>query len=509
MAIDAQPALFLFLLLLFPLLLFVIKKAVQKPKKNLPPSPPKLPFIGNLHQLGSLPHQSLCQLSKKYGSVMLLHLGYVPTVVVSSAEAAREVLKVHDLSSCSRPSLDGPRKLTYNYLDLAFSPYGEYWREIRKICVLELFSVKRVLSYRSIREEEVTKLINSISNHSSSSPGTPVNLTDKLYALTAEIIFRIAFGTTFQGSDFAQEKFHDVVLEAEATLGGFSAAEYFPYVGWIVDKISGLQQRRERVFHELDHFFQRVIDDHLSPERTKQEHEDIIDVLLKIVKEQTGFGAALLTEKNIKAVLLNMFLGGVDTGAITMEWAMAELAKRPSLMKKAQDEVRTRIGNKGKVSESDIDQFPYLKMIVKETFRLHPPAPLLLPRETISHFTVNGYEIQPKTILQVNAWAIGRDPSCWKDPEEFIPERFMDSSIDFKGQHFELLPFGSGRRVCPAIYLGTTTVELGLANLLYSFDWKLPDGIKEQKDINMDEAAGLSLTVSKKTALNLVPEKHL
>ncbi|XP_062110461.1 cytochrome P450 71B37-like [Humulus lupulus] len=509
MAMAAQPVLLVSLFLLFlPLLIFMIKKFARKQNKNLPPFPPKLPFIGNLHQLGSLPHQSSCQLSKKYGSVMLFHLGNVPVVVVSSAEAAKQVMKTRDLSSCSRPQLHGPRQLTYNYQDLAFSPYGEYWREIRKICVLELFSVKRVLSYQSVREEEVTKLINSISHHSSSSPGAPVDLTEKLFNLTASIILRTAFGTTFKDANFSDEKFHYIVQEVAAIMGTFSAAEYFPYVGWIVDKLSGLEQRRERIFHQIDHFFQRVIDEHLSLGREKQDHEDIIDVLLKIVKEQTGFEAASLTVDNIKAVLLNMFLGGVDTGAITMVWAMAELAKRPEMMKKAQDEVRACIGDKGKVTETDTDQLQYLKMIVKETFRLHPPAPTLVARETMSHFTINGYEIKPKTLIQVNAWAIGRDPKSWKDPEEFIPERFVNSSIDFKGQHFELLPFGSGRRVCPANYMGTTIIELGLANLLYSFDWKLPDGMKEQ-DINMEEIAGHSLTISKRTALKLVPEKHI
>ncbi|XP_030496978.2 cytochrome P450 71B37 [Cannabis sativa] len=509
MAIDAQPALLVsLLLLLFPLLIILIKKTAHKQNKNLPPSPPKLPFIGNLHQLGSLPHQSLCQLSKKYGSVMLIHLGNVPNVVISSAEAAKQVMKTHDLSSCSRPQLHGPKQLTYNFQDSAFCPYGEYWREIRKICVLELFSVKRVNSYRSVREEEFTKLINSISHHSSSCPGAPVDLTEKLFTLTASIIFRTAFGTTFQDAKFSHENFHGIVQEVETIMGTFCAAEYFPYVGWIVDKLSGLEQRRERIFHKMDNFFQRVIDDHLSSGREKKEHEDIVDVLLKIVKDQAGFQAASLTINNVKGVLLNMFLGGVDTGAITMVWAMAELIKRPKLLKKAQDEVRTCIGNKGKVLETDLDQLQYLNMIIKETFRLHPPAPLLLARETMSHFTVNGYEINPKTMIQVNAWAIGRDPNSWKDPEEFIPERFEDSSIDFKGQHFELLPFGSGRRACPAIYMGTTIVQLGLANLLYSFDWKLPDGMKEQ-DINMDEFAGYSITISKRTPLKLVPEKHL
>ncbi|XP_030498931.2 LOW QUALITY PROTEIN: cytochrome P450 71B34 [Cannabis sativa] len=505
--IEAPPALLVSVLLLFPLLIALIQKCVQKQNKNLPPSPPKLPFIGNLHQLGSLPHQSLCQLSKKYGSVMLLHLGNVPSVIISSAEAAKQVMKTHDLSSCSRPQLHGPKQLTYNFQDLAFSPYGKYWRELRKIYVLEVFSVKRVNSYNQlVREEEVAKLVNSISHHSSSSPGAAVDLTKKLYALTASIIFRTAFGTTFKDSKFSEEKLYKILEEVVISVGSFCAAEYFPYVGWIVDKLSGLQRRRDRTFHEMDGFFQRVIDDHLSPGREKQEHEDIVDVLLKIVKEQTGFGAISLTINNIKAVLLDMFVGGIDTAAITMVWAMAELVRRPKLMKKAQDEVRTFIGNKGNVSECDIEQLQYLKMIMKETLRLHPPAAIIVPRETMSHFTVNGYDINPKTMIQVNAWAIGRDPNSWKDPEEFIPERFEDSPIDFKGQHFELLPFGSGRRTCPAMYMGTTIVQLGLANLLYSFDWKLPDGMKEQ-DINMDEFAGFSLTISKRTPLKLVPEK--
>ena len=293
----------LFSLLLLIVLLLVKKKLARKQNQNLPPSPPKLPIIGNLHQLGSLLHQSLWQLSKKHGPVMLLHLGSVPTVIISSAEAAKVALKIHDLDACSRPQLHGVRKLTYNYLDLAFSPYGEYWRELRKICVLELLSLKRVQSYRAIREEEVAKMINSIADHSLSSE-SPVNLTEKLFALTASTIFRVVLGATFQGSDFDHSKFHEVIQEAESTLGSFYTAEYFPYVGWIIDELSGLPKRHEKIFRELDHFFQRVIDDHLNVGRREQEHEDIIDVLLKIVKEKAGFGSTLLTESNIKALLL-------------------------------------------------------------------------------------------------------------------------------------------------------------------------------------------------------------
>ena len=188
-----------------------------------------------------------------------------------------------------------------------------------------------------------------------------------------------------------------------------------------------------------------------------------------------------------------------------MVWAMAELIRNPRAMKKAQDEIRSCIGNKGKVAESDIDQLEFLRVVVKETLRLHPPVPLLIPRETMSHFKLNGYDIEPKTRMQVNVWGIGRDPKIWKDPEEFWPERFIDSSVDFKGQHFEFLPFGAGRRGCPGIYMGTTLVELALANLLYCFDLKLPNGTKEE-DVDMEEAAGQ--TVYKKLALRLVPIIH-
>ncbi|XP_022775609.1 cytochrome P450 71B36-like [Durio zibethinus] len=495
------PFLFLALLLLFK------KKTdqVKKELKRLPPSPPRLPILGNLHQLGALPHSSLCQLSRKYGPVLLLQLGRVPVVIVSSAEAAREVLKFNDLACCSRPQLAGAGRLSYNYLDVAFSPYSEYWREIRKICVLELFSVKRVKSFRFVREDEVASLMDSISQLSSSE--TPVNVTEKVFSLTGSIIFRTAFGKCFQGSEFDRTKFYELVHDAETVAGRFSADEYFPGLGWILDRINGHNERVERVFHELDTLFQQVIDNHLKPRRTKPQ-EDIIDVMLRIEKEQIEDGHAWLTKNHIKAVLLNMFLGGVDTSALVVNWAMAELSRKPRLMKKAQDEVRRIVGKKGRVTETDLDQLLFLKMVIKETLRLHPPAPLLIARETMSHFKINGYNIYPKTLIQINAWAIARDPQYWKNPEEFSPERFIDNTVDFKGQHFEFLPFGTGRRGCPALYMGTVTSELLLANLLYCFDWKLPGGMKEA-DINMEELAGHCLTLSKKTPVLLVPVKYL
>ena len=291
------------LILLVPLLLLFRKKSQAKKELNrLPPSPPKLPILGNLYQLGELPHRSLRQLSQKYGPVLLLHLGRIPVVVVSSAEAARDVLKVHDLAACSRPMLNGIGKLTYNFLDVAFSPYSEYWRELRKIYVLELFSVKRVKSFRFLREEEVSSLMNSISQ-SSSSATHPLNITEKIFSFAGSITFRTTFGKSFRGSDFDSDKFNELVHATAIVAGAVSAEEYFPGFGWILDKINGHNERVDRVFNELDSFFEEVIDYHLKPGRAK-EHDDIIDVMLGIQKEQMEAGHDWLTKNHIKAVLL-------------------------------------------------------------------------------------------------------------------------------------------------------------------------------------------------------------
>ncbi|CAH8279981.1 unnamed protein product [Arabidopsis lyrata] len=499
--------LLLFLPLLF--LIVILLVAVKHTKRQLrrqPPSPPGLPIIGNLHQLGELPHQSLWKLSKKYGPVMLLKLGRVPTVIVSSPETAKQVLKDYDLHCCSRPSLEGTRKLSYNYLDIAFSRFDDYWKELRRLCVKELFSTKRVKSIQPIKEAEMKKLIDSITE--SASQKTLVNLSDTFLSLNVNVVCKAAFGVNFQGTVLNNDKFQGLVHEALEMLGSFSASDFFPYIGWIFDWYTGLHARRERSVRDLDAFYEQMIDLHLQKNREESE-DDFVDLLLRLEKEEAVLGYGKLTRNHIKAILMNILLGGINTSAITMTWAMAELARNPRVMKKVQTEIRDQIGKNNKtriVSLDEINHLNYLKMVIKETCRLHPVAPLLVPREVTSEFHINGYTIQPKTRLHVNVWATGRDPEIWKDPEEFFPERFMDCDIDVKGQDFELLPFGSGRRICPAMYMGITTVEFGLANLLYQFDWKLPEGLAVE-DIYMDEASGL--TSHKKHDLLLVPVKSL
>nr|QWK52268.1 cytochrome P450 71B10-1 [Isatis tinctoria] len=490
-------------------LISILIAAVKHTKRRCrqPPSPPGLPIIGNLHQLGKLPHQSLWRLSKKYGPVMLLRLGRVPTVVVSSPETAKQVLKDHDLHCCSRPSVEGTRKLSYNYRDIAFSRFDDYWKALRKLCVQELFGTKRVNSIQPIKKMEMKKLITSVTE--SASEKSPVNLSEKFLSLNVNVVCKASFGVNFQGTVLNNENFQGLVHEAIEMLGSFSASDFFPYIGWIFDWFTGLHARRERCVRDLDAFYEQMIGLHIKKNREESTEEDFVDLLLRLEKEEAVLGYGKLTRNHIKAILMNILLGGINTSAITMTWTMAELARNPRVMKKVQSEIRDQIGKNKEariISLDETDQLNYLKMVIKETWRLHPVSPLLVPREVTSEFKINGYTIHPKTRLHVNTWAIGRDPEIWKDPEEFIPERFMDSDIDVKGQHFELLPFGGGRRICPAMYMGATTVEFGLANLLYQFDWKLPEGV-EVENIDMDEAFGL--TAHRKHDLLLVPVKAL
>ncbi|XP_061362178.1 cytochrome P450 71D9-like [Gastrolobium bilobum] len=203
----------------------------------------------------------------------------------------------------------------------------------------------------------------------------------------------------------------------------------------------------------------------------------------------------------VMGLIEDIFGAGSETSATTITWAMAEMIKNPRVMKKVQDEVREVFDEEGNPSESGIEKLKYLKSVVKETLRLHPPVALSLPRECRQACEIKGYHIPVKSKVIVNAWAIERDPNHWNEAERFYPERFIQSSCDYKGNNFEFIPFGVGRRICPGLTFGLINVEFPLALLMYHFDWKLPNGMKN-KDLDMTETFGL--TFGRKDNLYLI-----
>ncbi|XP_068640651.1 desmethyl-deoxy-podophyllotoxin synthase-like [Aristolochia californica] len=493
--------LFCFISFLFFLLNKSRRSKGQNPDQRLPPGPWKLPIIGNIHQLGSQLHKVLFSLSQRYGPLMHLQLGQISLLVVSSPEVAKEIMKTHDLIFSQRPHVLGSSILTYGNRDVINAPYGEYWRQLRKICIVELLSAKRVQSFSRVREEEVSSLIQSISILA----GSPINLSKMIFMLTNDIAARTVFGDRCS----EQELFKKAMDEAIKLVGGFDVADLF-HSSKLIRVISRSEQKFMKIHQRLDRVVSSIIEAHeeiksrkskrREEEEEEEDTEDLVDVLLRLQKH--GDREFDLSYTNIKAVIFDMFAAGTETSSTTMEWAMSQLIRKPRVMKKAQAEVRSVMKGKMNITENDIKEMSYLKLVIKETFRFCPPVPLLLPRESIEDCRINGYQIPKKTRVLVNCWAIGRDPNYWENPEDFEPERFLGSSVDFRGQNFEFIPFGAGRRGCPGISFGLAIIELTLANLLYHFDWQLPGGMRNE-DLDMNEAFGI--TMARKNSLIVVP----
>ncbi|CAL5405394.1 unnamed protein product [Camellia sinensis] len=495
---PSPPLLLAFLLFIFMVLKILIN--TTKPNSStskLPPGPSQLPLIGNIHQLAvsSLPHHTLTNLATKHGPLMHLLLGEVSTIVVSSPELAEQVMKTHDLVFAQRPYLLASRIVSYGSTNIGFSPYGEYWRQLRKICTTELLSSKRVETFRGIREEEVMNFVRDISSNT----GLAINLSKRIYSHTYGVTARAAFGKKNRD----QEEFMEAMDEVVALYGGFSVADMYPSVK-LLQVMSGMRRKLEKLHKRVDQILENIVNEHREKKTQREsgrgEAEDLVDVLLRVQKD--GELEFPLTDDNIKAVILDIFTAGSETSSGVVEWAMSEMLKNPELMKRAQAEVRHVFDRKRNIDETCLHELKYLNSIIKETMRLHPILPLLLPRESNEQCMINGYKIPVKTKVIVNAWAIGRDPKHWNEAEKFDPERFLNNAIDFKGVCFKYIPFGAGRRICPGIAFAIPNIELPLAQLLYHFNWKLLSGMK-QEELDMTETFGLASR--RKNDLQVIP----
>ncbi|KAJ1417592.1 Cytochrome P450 [Sesbania bispinosa] len=274
--------------------------------KNSPPSPPRIPLLGNLHQLGLFPHRTLQSLAQKYGPLMLLHCGKVPVLVVSSADAASMVMKTHDLVFCDRPGRKIFGILFYGFKDVTTAPYGEHWRQVRSVSVLHLLSNKRVQSFRRVREEETARMMEKIKECSSSS-SLAVNLSELCSTLTNDIICRVTLGKRCR--EEGGRKFQHLLLESMELLGAVCIGDYIPWLDWL-SKVNGMYGRAERVAKHLDEFIDEVIEEHINcrsknskdgyVDEDSEDQNDFVDVLLSIQKTNAiGFPIDRTTIKGL------------------------------------------------------------------------------------------------------------------------------------------------------------------------------------------------------------------
>ncbi|KAG6525146.1 hypothetical protein ZIOFF_015098 [Zingiber officinale] len=456
-------------------------------KFNLPPGPKPWPVIGNLHLIGPLTHQSLHALAKKHGPLMYLLLGSRPTVVGSSAAAARFFFKTHDLSFSDRPNTFVTKYTAYNSSDMVWSPYGPYWRQVRRLSLTELFSAKRLHSFSSIRVDEVHSLLRRIFDAS-----PQVVVKEFLFTFAFNVISRMAFGKQYIAQDF-KEGIEELVM----LFGVFNLGDYIPWLGFL--DLLGNVRRMKLLGRKLDSLYEQILVDHEEHRLCEGDAfvaKYTVDVLLLMVDDPTIDNDTRLDRDRVKAFIQSMIVGASGSSSVTIEWAISELVRNPEKQRKAAEELEQVVGRGRWVEEDDIPRLLYLVAVVKETMRLHPAVPLLVPRQAREHAVAGedcgGYDVPAGTSVLVNVWAMGRDPSVWESPEEFMPERFLGSAVDVKGQDMELLPFGAGRRMCPGYGLGLKMVQLLMANLVHGFEWLPPAGMRPE-EVSMEEAPGTTL----------------
>ncbi|MED6123193.1 hypothetical protein PIB30_046809 [Stylosanthes scabra] len=435
---------------------------------------------------------------------MLLQLGHIPTVVVSSALVVNEIMKGHDSALSNRAQSTATNALLYGSNDIGFANYGESWKQKRKICVRELLSPKMVESesIRLVREGAVAELVDKV-REAASRTCSSVNLSELVVEAANNIICNSALGLKNDAKGVrCKDSVKKLAKKVMFQVGVVTIGDHFPWLSW-VDVVTGKLQQFKNTFQALDPLFDEIIAERRSSIINRRAHDDddddqrdFVDILIQLQQQQPANNNAF-SNIDIKSILLDMFVAGSETTSVTVEWAMSELMKNPVELKKVQEEVRRVVGKKSNVEDNKVKEMEYLKCVVKETLRLHPPAPLLAPRVARSHVKLKGYDIPAKTRLYVNAWAIQRDPQVWDNPEEFIPERHRHSHNHT--QDFKLIPFGFGRRGCPGTNFGLASVEYMLANLLYYFNWES----QQAQAIDMSEIFGLA--AYKRIPLHLKP----
>ncbi|KAF2302145.1 hypothetical protein GH714_032932 [Hevea brasiliensis] len=429
-------------------------------------------------------HRTLHSLAQKYGSIIFLRFGCRPVVVVSSSSAAEECFTKNDIVFANRPKLLVGKYIAYNYTTLVQAPYGDHWRNLRRIGAIEIFSTHRLNMLLSIRRDEIKRQLTKLSHHSMQDYAK-VELKSVFNELTFNIMIRMVAGKSYYGDDVSNEeearKFREIMKEAVRYGGVSNPGDFMPILNWIDGGY--FKKKVISLAEKTDKFFQGLIDEH----RNNKEHSGLerkntmVDHLLSLQESQPDY----YTDEIIKGLIQIMLFAGTDTSAVTLEWAMSNLLNHPNILRKARDEIENQVGQECLVDEHHLSKLPYLQNIISETLRLYPAAPLLVPHMSSDDCTLGGYDVPRGTLLLVNAWTIHRDPTIWDDPTSFKPERFDGG----EGEGHKLMPFGLGRRSCPGSGLAQRVIGLTLGSLIQCFEWERVS----DKNIDMMEGKGITM----------------
>ncbi|XP_055813983.1 geraniol 8-hydroxylase-like [Solanum dulcamara] len=462
---------------------YIIARICSIGSKKLPPGPSPWPIIGSLHLLGAKPHVSLANLAKIYGPIMSLKLGQITIVVISSSAMAKQVLQKQDLAFSSRFIPNALQIQNYCRFSVSWLPVCPPWRTLRRILNKNIVLFNRIDANQRLRSQKVKQLITYCDK--CCQEGRVVDIGLVAFKTSLNLLSNTLFSKDLVDplSD-SKVELKDVIWGIIHEAGKINLVDIFP----ILEKIDPqrIRYRTNIHFAKLFKLFGDLINERL--EEKKKNHSEKSDVLETFL-DHAAENSKEFDENYIKSTFLDLFIGGIDTTTSTLEWAMAETVRQPEIMRKAQAELAEVVGKGKPIEEADVSRLPYLQFIVKETLRMHPPAPFLIPRIVDQDVELCDYIIPKGSRVLVNVWAIGRDSTFWEEPLVFKPERFKSLKLDVQGKNFELLPFGAGRRICPGLPLALGIIPVMLGSILNSFNWKLEAGI-EPKDLDMDEKFG-------------------
>ncbi|XP_060214507.1 probable (S)-N-methylcoclaurine 3'-hydroxylase isozyme 2 [Lycium barbarum] len=489
--------------LLTPILLsliFVITLKYLYPSKTklpLPPGPFPWPIFGNLFQVGrKRPHATLAKLAQVHGpDLMSIKFGARLVVVASSPAAAAEVLKTHDRNLSGR-FVSHPIRVKdsrlHNVSTAFLEECDENWKSVRTIYRGALFSTKALESQVSLREMKVAEMMQHLVNKQ----GQVIKFKFVIFVTALNVLGNLTLSMDlidFEGKGIGAG-LREYLRKFTEAGGILEIADLYPILGICSSDFQGTYKKLMVFFDNLCNVWAGNVQDRRK--RDCQPSKDNVDFVDALIKNS-------FTDKHINALLVEVFGAGTESTTATSEWMLVELLRDPQALKKLRDEIAGVVGDKDIIKESDLPNLPYLDSCFKETLRLHPPGPLLLPHRAVQTCEVMGYRIPKDTQLLVNMWAIARDPKIWDDPLSFKPERFINSKMDNKGRNFEYIPFGSGRRICAGEPLASRFIPLAVASMIHKFDWILPNEMDPAK-INMDET--LDVTMFKTDSLFVIPK---